>query len=69
MTLCGLPRRKIDGETPTLASAFARLGNMEKFRLRMEGMAGSALSSLQVASLQIEIRRVDLGFSELFIKA
>ncbi len=33
-----------------------------------EWTVGSALSSLQVASLQVEIREVDLGFPKTFIK-
>jgi hypothetical protein len=42
---------------------------MEKLSASAERMAGSALSSLQVASIQAEIRVVDLGFPETFIKA
>jgi hypothetical protein len=54
---------------PTLPSAVGRFGNMEKSKAKAERMAASASSSLQVASIQGEIRRVDWGFPGTFIKA
>jgi hypothetical protein len=49
---------------PSIASASRRFGNLEKLGMRAEWTVGSALSSLQVASLQVEWAALDFKFPE-----
>jgi hypothetical protein len=61
----GLPFDRVShGNTHSIASADSAFGNLEKPDMGTEWTAGSALSSLQVASLQIENPALDLEMAE-----